>query len=1018
MNKRKLVILPVALLSIGFLSSCSDNGISSRFDDLQSQINDIKTEISDLKTQISNLKKEMADADAAIKAEYDGKISEINKSIASLNTELENLNKKYQEDKEALTNDYTSKISNLKDYTDGKIAELNDKNNTLSQQLTDLSNKHDADKKALKDDYDTQIAALSSSSQSERDRLEQDYNDKLAALNQTFADAQTNLQNQITANKNAMDTFASNYLTEKAALELDYNTKISNLTTTYQAKVAEIEGSIATCNSNISTLQTEMNKALLDNQNDYNAKINALTGRVAALETTTYHTVTFDVAHGSAFEDQIIEHGEKVTEPVNPTRPGFTFEGWTYNGKPWVFYGYVVTEDMTLTANWEYIDYTVTFKNDDGTILETQEKVHYGDSVTYHGDIPVKPNPVDHYIYVFDGWDVDLTNITGDTVATAQYTAEYAPYTVNFYDGDDNLLYSTYVREGETANYIGDTPTKADDNVNKLQFQFSGWSEIDRDNSTISYKAVFEKCTMGIVFQDDSVYQYIGSSNLIEIPSKWNGKTIASIGSNAFESTSITSVNIPNTVESINQFAFRNCESLETVSLKSGLKTIGSGVFSGCTSLESIVLPESLEMIDSYYMIPQGGYTYCGYEGIFQNCTSLKSVNVPTHIARLDDYSFSGCTSLKEISIPSNIESIEEHCFSGCSQLESVTLSSGLTAIRSYAFSDCHSLQSISLPDTLQQVSAHAFIDCTSIRTISIPNGLLEIGSYAFSASDKTVIITERTYRPKEWALDWLGESYVVWGYESFVTKEGYTYALATNFEGQHVAHLTSFDPSIISFEIENSSIDGYELVGINQGIFTYNENIKTVVLPECITTIDSGAFRGCTSLETVHLPDSVVSIEMSAFFECSSLQTINLPEGLTELSMQTFSKCTSLKTIILPESIKSIEMFAFANCTSLESIVIPNNVTTISRNAFQGCSSLSCVILPISVTDISDWAFDSCSPSLRTFYCGTSEQWNSMYISGLGNNNFIENTFFYSENEPAEPGAYWHYVEGVPTVW
>ncbi len=880
MNKRKLVILPVVLLSIGFLSSCSDNGISSRFDDLQSQINDIKTEISDLKTQISNLKKEMADADAAIKAEYDGKISEINKSIASLNTELENLNKKYQEDKEALTNDYTSKISNLKDYTDGKIAELNDKNNTLSQQLTDLSNKHDTDKKALKDDYDAQIAALSSSSQSERDRLEQDYNDKLAALNQTFADAQTNLQNQITANKNAMDTFASNYLTEKAALELDYNTKISNLTTTYQAKVAEIEGSIATCNSNISTLQTEMNKALLDNQNDYNAKINALTGRVAALETTTYHTVTFDVAQGSAVENQIIEHGEKVTEPVNPTRPGFTFEGWTYNGKPWVFYGYVVTEDMTLTANWEYIDYTVTFKNDDGTILETQEKVHYGDSVTYHGDIPVKPNPVDHYIYIFNGWDVDITNITGDTVAIAQYTAEYAPYTVNFYDEEDNLLYSTYVKEGETAKYIGETPTKSDDLINQVQYQFSGWDEISRTKDTINYRVHFEGCTKGLTFEQGKVYQYTGSALNVVIPSYWNGNKIVEIGETAFERTPVTSVSIPRGMETIGVRAFNVCTSLETIDIPNTVTTIGSEAFSSCQEIESITIPDSVVSI--------------GFQA------------------------FSYCIMLKSIKLSANLEIIESGLFQGNKSLESIVIPDGVTSIENSAFSGCTEITSIDIPRSVTSIGMYAFSMCSGLSTVIIPNSIVSMGEYVFGFPASVTIIAENEYKPLGWDANWAVGAFVIWGFKRTIVVDGYyTYALASK-NGERLAYLIDFDSDATHFSCPES-VQDYKLVYISFAAFKNNNNLKSVDLPSCVKTIDSNAFANCKYLTTVSMQTGVESIDSGAFSNCESLTSISIPSSVT-----------------------SIDNNAFRNCFSLQSIFIPSSVTTMKYRIFGGCSLLT----------------------------------------------------------------------------
>ena len=75
-------------------------------------------------------------------------------------------------------------------------------------------------------------------------------------MNQAFDQAKTNLQNQINANKTAIETFANDYIAEKAAMELDYTTKIDNLRTMYEAKVVEIES------ANLFQTQQEFHKKL------------------------------------------------------------------------------------------------------------------------------------------------------------------------------------------------------------------------------------------------------------------------------------------------------------------------------------------------------------------------------------------------------------------------------------------------------------------------------------------------------------------------------------------------------------------------------------------------------------------------------------------------------------------------------------------------------------------------------------------------------------------------------------
>ena len=73
-----------------------------------------------------------------------------------------------------------------------------------------------------------------------------------------------------------------------------------------------------------------------------------------------YCEVLFDSNGGSNIVSQQVLKGEKVTKPDTPTKEGFTFDGWYYKGEKWSFIGYVVTENMTLTANWLINSYNLT----------------------------------------------------------------------------------------------------------------------------------------------------------------------------------------------------------------------------------------------------------------------------------------------------------------------------------------------------------------------------------------------------------------------------------------------------------------------------------------------------------------------------------------------------------------------------------------------------------------------------------------------------------------------------------
>jgi uncharacterized repeat protein (TIGR02543 family) len=151
-----------------------------------------------------------------------------------------------------------------------------------------------------------------------------------------------------------------------------------------------------------------------------------INGKLGTLAT---YTVAFDSNGGSEVVSQDVDFGYKAVKPINPTREGYTFDGWYINGNElWVFGGYVITEDITLTAQWKANEYTVTLDAGLGTINPS--------SIAYTYDSTVNlPTPVlaDNY---FMGWyngetlvESGIWTITSDVTLTAYWIqAEYNVY--------------------------------------------------------------------------------------------------------------------------------------------------------------------------------------------------------------------------------------------------------------------------------------------------------------------------------------------------------------------------------------------------------------------------------------------------------------------------------------------------------------------------------------------------------------------------------------------------------------
>ena len=130
---------------------------------------------------------------------------------------------------------------------------------------------------------------------------------------------------------------------------------------------------------------------------------------------------------------------------------------------------------------------------------------------------------------------------------------------------------------------------------------------------------------------------------------------------------------------------------------------------------------------------------------------------------------------------------------------------------------------------------------------------------------------------------------------------------------------------------------------------------------PNGVKVLGLGVFAECESLVEVTLPNSVESIDYGLFAECHSLTKVKLSNLITEIPMQCFVACDKLETIEIPESVEVIGNAAFSNCTSLKSIVLPSTLKSITYLAFNGCSSLGSVSFPSSLELLGGSAFQDC---------------------------------------------------------
>ena len=176
-----------------------------------------------------------------------------------------------------------------------------------------------------------------------------------------------------------------------------------------------------------------------------------------------------------------------------------------------------------------------------------------------------------------------------------------------------------------------------------------------------------------------------------------------------------------------------------------------------------------------------------------------------------------------------------------------------------------------------------------------------------------------------------------------------------------------------------------YKINALGFGCFADCEGLKSIKLPDGITSIEGRCFNNCENLQSVDLPSGITSLGVECFAGCEGLKSIKLPDGITSLGESCFSFCSSLTSIDLPsnirsfgescfescyglthvslaEGITSLGVCCFSDCSSLTSIDLPSGITSLGSSCFSGCSSLKSIDLPSGITSLELGCFSDCS--------------------------------------------------------
>ena len=156
-------------------------------------------------------------------------------------------------------------------------------------------------------------------------------------------------------------------------------------------------------------------------------------------------------------------------------------------------------------------------------------------------------------------------------------------------------------------------------------------------------------------------------------------------------------------------------------------------------------------------------------------------------------------------------------------------------------------------------------------------------------------------------------------------------------------------------------SFSGYLSAAQSHEPYQFGRNIRSVTIPQSVTSIGDYAFSHCEKMDSLTINDAATSIGNSAFDECYKLTTLSLGKKITTIGKYAFSECHKLDNVTIPPSVTSIGNSAFRRCYALTTLSLGENIETIGKYAFEECQALTNVTIPEKVKTIEPYTFGWC---------------------------------------------------------
>ena len=546
------------------------------------------------------------------------------------------------------------------------------------------------------------------------------------------------------------------------------------------------------------------------------------------------------------------------------------------------------------------------------------------------------------------------------------------------------VIHQWTIKWSTWASYYGTSDSSSENGISL--YRASNYAQIYGDGDGMFYDD-----SVNFVIENGVLKKYNGWQTFVEIPD-----TVTSIGDEAFKNnTSMVSVSIPDSVKSIGDSAFYGCTSLLGVVIPDSVENTGRCAFQKCSKLASAYLPvnEKLTVINTgtFYecmslkeIIVPDNIVKIEFDA-FYNCRNLKNIDLSKNLITVGYNVFGNCKSISKIEIPKSLKNFDSTwgsgtntkygVFGGCSNLKTVKFEEGSTIVCPALFMGCDGIEEIELPDTITKIGNSAFKSCKNLNKVIISESVTEIDNQAFAECSglTDVEMQEGINKICSRAFYKCGKITSINIPDSVETIEFEAFYQCDKLENIKLSeNLTIVGYGVFGDCISIGKIEiPRTLKGFNTswgsstntsyGVFGGCSNLKTVKFEEGSTVVCAALFMGCDGIEKIELPNTITEIGDSSFRNCKNLVKITMNNGIDILEDFVFKGCSSLTTIDIPNTVKAIGSSSFQGCTSLTEVHLSDILKEIPASTFSGCKKLTTINFPSTLTTIGDSAFSGC---------------------------------------------------------